>query len=135
MRPTKANLRWMAIKVDLENAFDRICWDFIENTLIDANDHILYACTDIHNARLIDKVLSDFGLHLGHQASKPKTHLYFSPNTHADLRDDNSETLCFIIVDTLGKYLGVHVIHQRVRCSDFNFILDKMRSRLSGWVA
>ncbi|KAH1031612.1 hypothetical protein J1N35_043786 [Gossypium stocksii] len=32
----KKNLKWMAIKINLEKAFDRVCWDFIEASLIAA---------------------------------------------------------------------------------------------------
>ena len=36
MKHKKGKQGWLAIKVDLEKAFDRIRWEFIEETLIDA---------------------------------------------------------------------------------------------------
>lgn len=36
MRIKKGRNSWMAIKVDLEKDYDRLCWDFIEDTLSDA---------------------------------------------------------------------------------------------------
>ncbi|KAL4342202.1 hypothetical protein GQ457_08G025410 [Hibiscus cannabinus] len=35
MRSKKSKQGWMAIKVDLEKAFGRICWDFLRETLLD----------------------------------------------------------------------------------------------------
>lgn len=36
MRIKKGKMGWMVVKVDLEKAFDRHSWKFIENTLEDA---------------------------------------------------------------------------------------------------
>ena len=36
VRHMKGKKRFMAIKVDLEKAYDRLCWNFILGTLLDA---------------------------------------------------------------------------------------------------
>ncbi|KAL4283940.1 hypothetical protein GQ457_16G013760 [Hibiscus cannabinus] len=36
---------------------------------------------------------------------------------------------------SLGTYLGVPVLHHRLRVTDYDFILDKIRAKLSGCTA
>ncbi|GMI76197.1 hypothetical protein HRI_001289000 [Hibiscus trionum] len=219
MRTAKNKQGWMAIKVDLEKAFDRLQWDFIEDSMLAAgfppgirriimdcisssgiqvqwngklsrlfhpsqgirqgdplspylfvlamerlghlisasvqqgcwhpyrftrndsplshlffaNGLILYARADIQQAQIINEILTYFGAHSGHRVSKPKTHIYFSPNTNPDLQQAISSFLGYQRVESLGKYLGVLVLHQRLRCADYDFIVDKMKAKLSGW--
>lgn len=37
MEIKKGKKKWMALKIDLEKAYDRVSWDFIEDTLEDAS--------------------------------------------------------------------------------------------------
>ncbi|KAE8686417.1 hypothetical protein F3Y22_tig00111064pilonHSYRG00028 [Hibiscus syriacus] len=98
------------------------------------DDLILYAHANLDNTATINSVLIEFGLYSGHRVSKRMTHLYFSSNTPLDLQNSINSLMGYKIVNSIDKYLGVPVIHQRVQCLDFDFILDEMRTRLSGWV-
>ncbi|GMI86289.1 hypothetical protein HRI_002298200 [Hibiscus trionum] len=99
------------------------------------DDLILYSKADLVNAKVIEDILAEFGSSSGHRVSKQKTQIWFSPNTDPMVKDSICASLGFQVVENLGKYLGVPVIHKRVTRADYSFIIDKLRSRLSGWVA
>lgn len=49
MRRKKGKKGWMVIKIDLEKAYDRVCWDFILDTLNDMQlpkefSSMVYSC-------------------------------------------------------------------------------------------
>ncbi|GMI91176.1 hypothetical protein like AT3G24255 [Hibiscus trionum] len=100
-----------------------------------ADDLILYARADVSQALIINNILSAFGNYSGHRVSKNKTQICFSAAVSDSIKAAISDVFGFRVVDSLGKYLGVPVIHQRLRCSDFDFILDKIKARLNGWAA
>ncbi|KAK8519828.1 hypothetical protein V6N12_003799 [Hibiscus sabdariffa] len=104
-------------------------------TFFFADDLILYAKADVGQARVIKDILEDFCEHSGHRVSAQKSQVYFSPNTDPDQRDAICATLGFSPTLTLGKYLGVPVIHQRMKAADFDFLLLKLRTKLNGWAA
>ncbi|GMI99700.1 hypothetical protein HRI_003639300 [Hibiscus trionum] len=221
MRVKKTKQGWMALKIDLEKAFDRVRWDFLQDTLEDvgfpsdliriimhcvtsatiqvqwngslsspfspergirqgdplspylfvltmerlgqairqsvdsgawkpfrmarsgiplshlffADDLILYAKADISQAQVISDVLKEFEKCSGHKVSVRKSQIYFSPNTNPSLQDEICMAIGFQKTLSLGTYLGVPVRHERMRIADFDFILDRIRSKLNGWAA
>lgn len=68
-------------------------------------------------------------------ASGQKTRVYFSQNVDSRVRGQICSESSFQATNDLGKYLGVPVLHNRVSRSSFQFILDKIDQRLSGWKA
>ncbi|KAE8691145.1 hypothetical protein F3Y22_tig00110893pilonHSYRG01320 [Hibiscus syriacus] len=214
MRQLKTKQGWMAIKMDLEKAFDSLRWEFIQDSLTEAgfppctirlimhcitstsmqiqwngenssafqpergirqgnplspylfvlamkrlghsirkcveegdwkgyyfsrqglsishlffaDDLMLYAKADLHHAEIIEKTLKEFGYFLGHKVSKRKTRIYFSPNTTISTKSSILSCLGFQEVESMGKYLGVPVLHRRMKIADFDFIFDKFRN-------
>ncbi|XP_039057386.1 uncharacterized protein LOC120200684 [Hibiscus syriacus] len=105
------------------------------NHLFFADDLMLYAKADLHHEEIIEKTLKEFGYFSGHKVSKRKTHIYFLPNTTTSTKSSILSCLCFQEVESMGKYLGVPVLHRRMKITDFDFIFDKFRSKLNGWAA
>ncbi|XP_038997979.1 uncharacterized protein LOC120123032 [Hibiscus syriacus] len=135
MRTKKDKEGWMAIKVDLEKAFDRIRWDFIVDTLYEADDLVLYAKATAAQAILIDDILEEFGRYSGHKVNKLKSHVYFSPNTSVESANAVSSHLGIKQIHNLGVYLGMSVMHKRATCEFYSFIIDKIKSKIHGWSA
>ncbi|KAE8731122.1 hypothetical protein F3Y22_tig00002840pilonHSYRG00305 [Hibiscus syriacus] len=98
---------------DLEKVFDRLDWNFIVDTLLDAG-------LPSGIRRIIMDSITSTSFQVQWNGSLSQT---FQPQ--GGIRQ----------VDCLGKYLGIPVLHMRARCSNYDFILDKMRNRLSRWVA
>ena len=52
---------------------------------------------------------------------------------------DSRESFCDILglasTPSLGKYLGIPIKHPRSSSLDFNFILDRVKTKLAGWKA
>jgi len=44
MRKKKGSVGWMAVKIDLEKAYDRFKWDFVRDTLRDIDIHKVDRC-------------------------------------------------------------------------------------------
>ncbi|KAE8711854.1 Detected protein of confused Function [Hibiscus syriacus] len=97
-----------------------------------ADDLILYAKTSEDQSDIISYILLEFGKFSRPKVSKRKTHIFFSPHTEDAIKFSISSKLGFQVVDSMGTYLGVPVIYKRVKCSDYDFILDKMRAKLNG---
>ncbi|GMI95536.1 hypothetical protein like AT3G24255 [Hibiscus trionum] len=96
-------------------------------------DLILYAKATATQAGLISSILTEFEYFFGHKISARKTQVYFLLNTDPELRHAISVSLSYQETMDLGTYLGIPVLHHRMRCVDFDFLISKMRSKLNGW--
>lgn len=62
-----------------------------------------------------------------------KSLVFFSANMEAHDRDMIGATLGFQIEEDLGSYLGVPLFHKRTTQRTFQFVVDKVQKRLSGF--
>ncbi|KAH1083089.1 hypothetical protein J1N35_022850 [Gossypium stocksii] len=71
MRSKQKNKKWMAVKIDLEKAYDRVLQEFIDASLKAANDLIIFGKVGKNHARMINAVLKDFCNYSSKQGAKP----------------------------------------------------------------
>ncbi|GMI86798.1 hypothetical protein HRI_002349100 [Hibiscus trionum] len=100
-----------------------------------ADDLVLFAEANAKQMSTIHTVMEQFCACSGHRVSVAKTQIYFSKNVSHDIRVSIGQSLGFEVVEDLGKYLGVPLLHKRVSKATYAYLLEKMEKRLSGWVA
>lgn len=100
-----------------------------------ADDLILFCQAKVGQTEVIADILDRFCMASGHKVNASKTHIYFSPSTRSEVASAISNRLGFSKVDDLGLYLGLPLFHERVTNATFQFLIDKVRSKLSGWNA
>lgn len=83
--------------------------------------------------RTINQCLDKFCTSSRAKVSIQKTEILFSKNVPPSLRTELSKMSGFESVSHLGKYMGVPLFKAGVNKTDFAYILDKVKTRLSGW--
>lgn len=87
----------------------------------------------MEQAIVIDKILQTFCYFFGQKVNVSKSQNFFSANTPNDIVNGICNRLGFNMVDNLGIYLGMPLLHNRMGVGTFNFLVDEVRQRLSGW--
>ena len=100
-----------------------------------ADDLIFFAKADWVNCSAIRDVLDEFCDLFGQSVSEAKSMVYFSPNVDRDTRESLCDILGFASTSFLGKYLGFPLKHPGSSSQEYNFILDRVKQKLSGWKA
>ncbi|XP_019162015.1 PREDICTED: uncharacterized protein LOC109158583 [Ipomoea nil] len=98
-----------------------------------ADDLILFGEASEHQLKIILSVVDKFTRQSGLSISLNKSIIYCSPNTSDRLKRRLGEIAGIPISDNMGKYLGIPIHQKRVTNGTFDYILDQMRKRLSGW--
>ena len=100
-----------------------------------ADDLVLFARADGSNCLAIREALDEFCIKSGQSISEAKSRVFFSPNVDRDTKESLCDILGFASTPTLGKYLGFPLKHPGSSSQEYNFILDRVKQKLSGWKA
>lgn len=84
-------------------------------------------------ANSIKNVLWKFGKEFRQTVSLEKSRVYFSPNGSSSTKDNICETFGIQVTSQLGKYLGFPLKHEGTGRNQYNFIVDRVISKLAGW--
>lgn len=99
-----------------------------------ADDLILFGVDNFSNCHAMLNVLTCFCEMSGQSINFNKSKMYISPN----VQRRRANRLCNVVgiqhtID-LGKYLGIPLLHSRASKVHFNDLVDKVQSRLDGWI-
>lgn len=108
-------------------------WGPIISHLIFADDLTFFARADAQNCHTIINTLDSFSKHSVQRVNNNKSKFLFSQNW-----SDASQLNLSIILEikssnNFGRYLGFPTFHKKPISRDFQFPLDNMISKLSGW--
>lgn len=96
---------------------------------------MFFAEANVEQAQIIQQTLHNFCLSSGQKVSSEKTRVFFSKNVSRSLKQNICETMGFSATEDLGKYLGIPIIHKKVCLNTFNYVIEKVKQRLSSWKA
>lgn len=97
-----------------------------------ADNLMLFAKTNISGVESIKDVLSKFCKESGQVVSAEKSRIYFSPNVPSNIKEDICNISDISKTSALGKYLGFPINHKGTTRNRFNFIVERMISKLKG---
>ncbi|XP_074300693.1 uncharacterized protein LOC141631995 [Silene latifolia] len=107
-----------------------------------AISHLLYADDALLCFRLsptacksLRDILISFSAFSGQMINHQKSYIKFSPNTPDDFRDHVTNTLRVPSKQNFGNYLGVPIDIGRRKTAAFQFILDKISTKILYWGA
>ncbi|XP_050257195.1 uncharacterized protein LOC126702518 [Quercus robur] len=109
--------------------------DLLSPYLFILYDIVFFAKANLTNCIAI-KDVSDVFCSLSSQfVSEAKSRVYFSPNVDIDTRESLSDILGFSFTPNIGKYLGIPLKVPGDSSNEFNFILDRVKQKLTSWKA
>lgn len=111
----------------------QISWGPKISHLAFADDLIFFSEATMEQAQIIQHTLHQFCQSSGQKVKNDKTRVFFSKNVTRLLTKDICEVMGFQQTNDLGKYMGVPIFHKRVGLNTFNYVIDKVKQRLSTW--
>jgi hypothetical protein len=98
-----------------------------------ADDSILFCRAKPEEATNLMTALKDYERASGQQINLSKSEMTFSPNLNQSIKQGFQKIMPIQISHTITKYLGMPTTMGRAKLHDFNFIMDRVWSKLKGW--
>ncbi|GAU48590.1 hypothetical protein TSUD_405800 [Trifolium subterraneum] len=103
--------------------------------LMFADDLLLFGKATEENVKAITDTLDSFSSLSGQMVSLEKTSILFSKNTNQNVKSTLLRQTGYREVATFGKYLGIPLVGRAPRRGDFDYLVDSVKAKLSGWKA
>nr|POE66601.1 line-1 retrotransposable element orf2 protein [Quercus suber] len=100
-----------------------------------ANDALLFFKHDAQSLPNLQHILNWYCSLSGQSINLSKSDLYYSPNMAEEVKLDLAQSLKVNLVQSPNRYLGINFVLKGKRVADFQFLVDKMHSKLQGWKA
>ena len=103
--------------------------------LLFADDSLFFFKKDNKSVANLKKILNWYCKISGQDINFGKSNLYCSPNMPLSEQEDLARQLHVNLVQHPSKYLGINFKLRGNRVADFQFLVDKLQSKLEGWKA
>ena len=105
------------------------------NHLLFADDSLLFFRNDNHSLRNLQCILDWYSNILEQKINLGKSDLFCSPNMPKETQEALAREIQVNLVQCPSKYLGINFKLRGNRIVDFQFLIDKLNSKLQGWKA
>ncbi|PNX75251.1 ribonuclease H, partial [Trifolium pratense] len=103
--------------------------------LMFADDLLLFGEAKEEQMQCVINTLNNFCNLSGQEVSQEKTSIYFSKNASREIRNKLLRISGFKETSSLGRYLGVPLLGRAPKRNDFQYLVDQVETKLSGWKA
>ena len=117
--------RWIPMKASRENIG--------VSHLFFADDLMFFAKVGEKGNEAIKEVLDKFCEDSGQVVRFEKSKIYFSPNVPSRLKEKICNNLDIQATSSICKYLGFPLRHRGASRGQFNFVVEKVLTKLAGW--
>lgn len=98
-----------------------------------ADDIILFSKATHEQAYIMKESIEVFCKILGQRVNFDKSMVFCSENVNRAVANSLAEIYGSPVTTDLGTYLGVPIIHKRIKKATYSKILDNMKRKLSSW--